>query len=69
MDQAALVAEEVRKSVETSGFRSGKKPITLTISCGYSDFREGDSPDSVFERADQALYQAKGKGKNCCING
>jgi diguanylate cyclase len=69
MDQAALLAEEVRKSVETSGFRSGKKPITLTISCGYSDFRDGDSPDSVFERADRALYQAKGEGKNCCVSG
>jgi len=68
MDQAALVAEQIRKSVETSGFRSGKKPITLTISCGYTDFRDEDTPETVFERADKALYQAKSAGKNCCIS-
>ena len=69
MDQAAVVAEQIRKSVETSGFRSGNKPITLTISCGYSDFRDGDTPEMVFERADRAMYQAKSAGKNNCVNG
>ncbi len=69
MDQAEVVAEQIRKSVETSGFHSGKKPITLTISCGYTDFRQGDTPETVFERADRAMYQAKSAGKNRCISG
>jgi diguanylate cyclase len=67
LDEAAVVAENIRKSVEESGFHSGNKPITLTISCGYTDFREGDTPDSAFSRADDALYKAKGEGKNRCI--
>jgi diguanylate cyclase len=68
MQEAGDVAEQIRKSVEQSGFHSGDKPITLTISCGYTDFRDGDTPDSVFNRADRAMYQAKEKGKNCCVS-
>lgn len=69
IDEAAMVAEQIRKSVEESGFHSANKPVTLTISCGYTDFREGDTPETAFERADRALYQAKGEGKNRCISG
>lgn len=68
LDEAAVVAEKIRKSVEDSGFHSGDKPITLTISCGYTEFREGDSSDSAFSRADDAMYKAKGEGKNRCIS-
>jgi diguanylate cyclase len=68
LDEAATVAEQIRKTVEESGFHSGNKPITLTISCGYTEFREGDTPDSAFSRADSALYKAKGEGKNRCIS-
>ncbi|MEJ2529435.1 MAG: GGDEF domain-containing protein [Gammaproteobacteria bacterium] len=68
MQEAGVVAEHIRKAVEQSGFHSGDKPITLTISCGYTDFREGDTTDSVFERADRAMYQAKEAGKNCCVS-
>ncbi len=66
LDEAAAVAEQIRKSVEESGFHSGDRPVTLTISCGYTEFREGDTPDSAFSRADNALYKAKGEGKNRC---
>ncbi len=68
LDETAVVAEQIRKSVEESGFHSGDKPITLTISCGYTEFREGDTPDTAFSRADSALYKAKGEGKNCCVS-
>ena len=36
----------------------------MTISGGLSVFSHGDTPDEVFERADQALYKAKRSGKN-----
>jgi diguanylate cyclase len=40
--------------------------VPVTISCGISQFREEDSPERVFERADEALYQAKRNGRNQC---
>lgn len=66
-ENALRVAEQIREAIVHSGFHSGDKPVALTISCGISDFREGDTPEAVFERADKAMYQAKIEGKNRCI--
>jgi diguanylate cyclase len=65
-EEAFSVAEEMRLSVESSAFHSQGKPVRVTISCGIASFRQGDSLDNVFSRADRALYQAKRKGKNRC---
>ncbi len=37
---------------------------TITISCGVADVRPGDTSDSLFNRADAALYVAKRRGRN-----
>jgi diguanylate cyclase len=59
------IADEIRESVSKSGFHSsGQAEIAITISCGISEFREGDTPEMVFERADEAMYTAKREGKN-----
>ncbi|BFM18285.1 GGDEF domain-containing protein [Maricurvus nonylphenolicus] len=36
----------------------------ITVSVGMSGFRRGDSPETLFERADKCLYQAKTSGRN-----
>jgi len=69
LEKSALVVEQIRKAVEESKFHSGNKPVSLTISCGYTQFRDEDSPEQAFNRADKALYQAKKQGKNCCVSG
>jgi diguanylate cyclase len=66
-DQEALnVAQQMRLSVEANGFHSQGKPVPVTISCGVASFRPGETLDSVFSRADKALYLAKKQGKNRC---
>lgn len=67
LGEAIQLANETREGVRESGFRSGDKRVEVTISCGGSEFVEGDTPATVFERADRALYQAKSKGKNRCV--
>ena len=42
-------------------------PVSITMSFGVTEFFEGDKAGPVFARADKALYQAKEKGRNCCI--
>ncbi len=37
---------------------------SVTISAGVAQFRPGDSPVSLIERADAALYEAKLLGRN-----
>ncbi|WP_083755726.1 GGDEF domain-containing protein [Caldicellulosiruptor saccharolyticus] len=40
----------------------------MTASLGITLAKSGDSVESLLERADQTLYQAKKKGKNrCCL--
>ena len=65
-DKALQVAEQMRESVMQSGFHAGGKAVQITISCGLAHFTQGDSVESVFKRADEAVYQAKRKGKNRC---
>ncbi len=42
------------------------EPVFVTISVGIAQGRHGESFDAALERADQALYQSKEKGRNCC---
>ena len=68
-DEAAAlsIAEALRQAVEQCPFHFREERLSITMSFGLSSFREGDSPSSVFERADRALYQAKQSGRNCCM--
>ena len=63
------LADEIRQAVPDSGFNYNGKALEITISCGLSEFREGDNPQTVFKRADAALYTAKSNGRNRCCAG
>jgi diguanylate cyclase len=67
LDAAQAVAEKLRAAVETAAFRHHGEPVKVTISCGLTEFRSGDTPTSVYERADRALYRAKQQGRNRCV--
>ncbi|MFK5892795.1 MAG: diguanylate cyclase [Pseudomonadota bacterium] len=58
-DNAFLVAEKIRSSVET--FR-GVKHINFTVSIGLCEFHH--NLDHAIKNADIALYKAKGNGRN-----
>lgn len=36
----------------------------ITVSIGFTEVRAGDAPAAAFERADKAVYHAKGSGRN-----
>jgi diguanylate cyclase len=61
---AQRIAEEIRTTVEQSGFNHKGNPVKITLSCGLTEFRSGDTPELVFERADDSLYKAKQSGRN-----
>ncbi|HUN73658.1 MAG TPA: diguanylate cyclase [Steroidobacteraceae bacterium] len=66
-DQALVAADKIRTNIAKIGFHFRNKPVTVTASCGIAMFRADDTPDSVFDRADRALYRAKETGRNCCV--
>ena len=39
----------------------------MTASFGCAQLHPGDTPDSWFNRADKAVYQAKDQGRNCVV--
>jgi diguanylate cyclase len=63
---AGQVAEKLRRAVESRQFQYRDHRVAVTVSCGVAAFREGDGPETVFERADRALYRAKQAGRNRC---
>lgn len=73
-ESALFAAERIRKQVEISKFftrheEEGGIKCDITISCGVSGFRKGDTLDSILARADSALYRAKTDGRNRIYRG
>ncbi len=64
---AMRVAEQTRATVEALKFHFHGSPVQVTVSCGLTALRDGDSADTVFDRADTALYKAKNSGRNVCV--
>ena len=56
--------DRLRAKVEKYHFHHNETTVPVTISCGTAAFRAADDADSIFERADQALYDAKHNGRN-----
>ncbi len=67
LEAAKAVAEKLRAAVEHQQFRHHGQHVPVTMSCGLTEFRSGDTPTSVYERGDRALYQAKELGRNRCV--
>lgn len=60
------IAEKLRRHIEDCKFHHRSDVVPVTVSCGVAEFREGDTLEGVFERADRALYVAKSGGRNRC---
>lgn len=68
--QSAYAAmEKVRAAIENCPFNFNQKRIPITASIGIATFVEGDEIETCFERADKALYKAKGEGRNQVARG
>ncbi|MCA1592852.1 MAG: diguanylate cyclase [Acidobacteria bacterium] len=68
LSEARVIAERIRRRVERTHYPQGKEqPLgAVTVSIGISAFGpQTDTPASVIYAADQALYIAKSRGKNC----
>ncbi|MFO1519346.1 MAG: diguanylate cyclase [bacterium] len=66
-EEAAHVAEKLAKLVEKHGFKPQEdKPEThVTISVGVANFPDdSDNMETLIDRADMALYEAKKRGRN-----
>lgn len=61
IDDAILVAEKLRSTIENHNFDD---ILNITCSIGVSHSHHNDDKDTIFKRADKALYRAKELGRN-----
>ena len=64
LKQINLLAERLRIKTETCNFSGISSDITASF--GIAEITHGDSAESLLERADSKLYEAKTRGRNCC---
>jgi diguanylate cyclase (GGDEF)-like protein len=63
---AVKFAERIRARLADHRFEKDGTVVHPTISIGVSAFPEdGDHPDALLRKADEALYRAKSKGRDC----
>jgi diguanylate cyclase (GGDEF)-like protein len=65
-DGAFALADRAREAVAAAPIQVGEMRIELTLSVGGALADGGlRTPDALVHAADQALYEAKGAGRNC----
>jgi diguanylate cyclase (GGDEF)-like protein len=68
LEKATSIAETLRTTIAANDFSRTtdltKTRLNVTVSMGVAECKDDDTEDSVFERADVALYQAKNNGRN-----
>src|SRR5262249_29581358 len=64
--KAMLTAGRIKQNVESHPFRLGNRPLPATVSIGVASCPAPSikTPADFFSAVDQALYEAKKKGRN-----
>ncbi|WP_139206098.1 diguanylate cyclase [Luteibacter sp. 329MFSha] len=68
-NESLQVCERLRGKIQHLAFHASRQSVRVTASIGLAQFQPGDTPQSVFDRADLALYTAKNGGRNRCVVG
>jgi len=65
LEEALVIAERIRRTVEDTVFEGGEGSLRLTISIGVAAYPDdGSERDRVLDAADKAMYRAKSLGRN-----
>ena len=62
---AAVLAENLRKTIQSMDCQFGDEVVTVTVSIGVASSTGRSKHTDLFARADHALYDAKRQGRNC----
>lgn len=64
LDDAMIIMSRIRRDLTKKFFLHENKRLLVTFSAGLAEFQPGEDQESIFKRADEALYRAKRNGKN-----
>jgi diguanylate cyclase (GGDEF)-like protein len=62
LENASIVMERIRKSIESNVFNG--VPWKISASGGFTELLATDSPETILKRSDELLYKAKMEGRN-----
>ncbi len=67
LHDAQRLAEKVRKTISDTQLHSDSdEPLPpVTMSFGIANLKSGDTAETLFQKADAMLYEAKQSGRNC----
>jgi diguanylate cyclase (GGDEF)-like protein/PAS domain S-box-containing protein len=69
VDAAAIVVERLRAAVEAAGVPTPSGDVKMTVSAGVVAWHPDERLEYTLRRADEALYEAKGGGRNRVVRG
>jgi len=64
LEQVAALADKLRLAVARQRFALASPDVPITVSLGVAQYREDETQNDFFMRADVALYRAKRAGRN-----
>ncbi|MBA1148252.1 diguanylate cyclase [Ectothiorhodospiraceae bacterium WFHF3C12] len=64
LGEATAVVERLRRAVAAGDWEEGVPAVTLTLSAGLAELAAAESVESLLQRADNALYEAKRRGRD-----
>ncbi len=71
LNHAHMLADRIRTAIESRRLKKRRTKEDLgviTMSMGVGAHREGDTTETIIERADECLYAAKARGRNLVVN-
>jgi diguanylate cyclase (GGDEF)-like protein len=66
LEKASDLAEKLRQRIMDTNFIP-EEPLPITASFGVATARAGEFFEDAFRQADEALYLAKSRGRNCVV--
>ena len=67
LPRARAGAERLRRELEQLAIVHGTSTIHVTLSAGVVELQDGEAAEALINRADQALYEAKSRGRNTVL--
>ena len=64
IDEAVGITTRLQRELTRRFFLHNNERLLITFSAGVAEYRQGESEESFFARADQAMYRGKEQGKN-----
>ena len=65
-EQAVTVMSDICSQIRGCPFHFKSEPLKITVSFGIAEVSASDDHETLFARADKAMYQAKDQGRDRC---